>query len=66
MKILDFVYTTNVISKQICDDVLSVVKNKKWEKHQWYSNINNTRTSEETKELDVQPTDEVLQKILFK
>ena len=64
MKILDFVHTTNVISKQICDDVLSVVKNKKWEKHQWYSNINNTRTSEETKELDVQPTDEVLQKIL--
>ena len=64
MQVLDFVHVTNVISKQICEDILSVIKNKEWQKHQWYSNIEKTRTAEETKELDVQPTDESLQKIL--
>mgnify|MGYP003644973759 FL=1 len=64
MEILDYVYTTNVVSKQICDDILSVIKNKEWQKHTWYSNINDTKKSEETKELDVQPTSETLQQIL--
>ena len=64
MEILDYVYTTNVVSKQICKDILSVIKNQEWEKHKWYSNITNTSTSEETKELDVQPTSQSLQNIL--
>ena len=64
MEILDYVYTTNVVSKQICKDILSVIKNQEWEKHKWHSNITNTSTSEETKELDVQPTSQSLQNIL--
>ena len=61
MQILDYVYITNTVSKQICEDILSVIKNKEWKKHQWYSNIDKTKTSEETKELDVQPIDQELQ-----
>ena len=49
MQILDYVYITNTVSKQICEDILSVIKNKEWKKHQWYSNIDKTKTSEETK-----------------
>ena len=64
MQILDYVYITNTVSKQICEDILSVIKNKEWKKHQWYSNIDKTKTSEETNELDVQATSETLQQIL--
>ena len=64
MQVLDFVWVKNVISKQICEDILSVIKNKEWSKHEWYSPVTKERTSEETKELDIQPTDEALQQIL--
>lgn len=49
MEILDYVYTTNVVSKQICDDILSVIKNKEWQKHTWYSNINDTKNQKKQK-----------------
>ena len=64
MQVLDFVWVKNVISKQICEDILSVIKNKEWHKHEWYNSVTGNKTSEKTKELDVQATDASLQQIL--
>jgi len=61
MNVLDFVFVKNLIPTSVCDDVLNIVSKKDWQKHTWYNKKTGSSVSEETKELDVQPTDQDLQ-----
>jgi len=61
MNVLDFVFVKNLIPTSVCDDVLNIVSKKDWQKHTWYNKKTDSSVSEETKELDVQPTDQDLQ-----
>lgn len=53
-KVLDYVYVTNVIPKNICKEIIDSIDKRDWEKHKWYDYGANTMKSEDSKELDVQ------------
>jgi len=54
MKIIDYVYVTNVVSNTMCKDIIKSIDKRDWEKHKWYSADTGEMTSEKKKELDVQ------------
>lgn len=53
-----------IIPTNICDNILNVIENREWKPHTWYNSKTNTSHSEETMELDVQPSCSELQNIL--
>ena len=61
MEINDYVYVTNILPKDLCQNIVEVISKRDWSKHSWHNPVDNTKISEKTKELDVQPTDYELQ-----
>ncbi len=58
MKLFDYVTVENLIPKDVCETVLKQIEQREeWRPHTWYNNKNDSRHSEETKELDILPTD---------
>ena len=53
-----------IIPADLCDSIVQDIETRKWDKHQWYNNAEDSWHSEETKELDVQGTTAELQKVL--
>ena len=54
-KLKDFIHhEKNMMPESFCDDIVSVIKERDWIPHTWYSPTNNTSVPEQTKELDVQ------------
>lgn len=53
-----------IIPSNICDYIIDETEKREWSPHQWHSSQTNTFYSEETKELDVQQTNEELQSII--
>ena len=53
-----------VIPADLCDAVVQNIETREWEPHSWYDHINESVSSEETKELDIQPITPELQKAL--
>ena len=61
MKINDYIYTTNIIPKELCKNLIKQINKKEWQKHTWHSVENDSYASEKEKELDVQPIDAEMQ-----
>ncbi len=53
-----------VIPSYVCDRVIKNIETREWNPHNWYDYHKDSRVSEETMELDVQPTTAELQKLL--
>lgn len=65
MEILDYVTIENLIPKDVCETVLEKIKQREeWKPHEWYNNISDSRHSEETKELDILPTEANTQEMM--
>lgn len=64
-KLTDFIFQKNVISPDLCKEIISLTENDHWQKHQWYVVTDNKSVSNETKELDVLFPDPVLTSKLF-
>ena len=65
MEILDYVTIENLIPKDVCETVLEKIKQREeWKPHEWYNNISDSRHSEETKELDILPTETNTQEMM--
>ena len=63
-KVQDYIHVEHIIPKNICDNVVNNIKNKEWSPHIWYNYKNDSYSSEETMELDVQDSTPELQKLL--
>ena len=50
-----------IIPLSLCDKIVEDIETREWEKHQWYNNVTDSHHSEETRELDVQPSTQELQ-----
>jgi len=61
MKINDYIYTTNIIPKELCKNLIKQINKKEWQKHTWHRVENDSYASEKKKELDVQPIDAEMQ-----
>jgi predicted 2-oxoglutarate/Fe(II)-dependent dioxygenase YbiX len=61
MNITDYIFKKKFLPKEFCTDVVEKIKNKEWDKHQWYNYNENSTQSEQTKELDVLSIMEELQ-----
>lgn len=58
----DFISVTNVIPKEVCDQIIEKTKDATWQKHAWYNPVEDNSVSAEDKELDVLfPTPDVSQ-----
>ena len=55
-----------IIPADLCDTVVKDIETRKWDKHEWYNNAENSWHSEETKELDVQSSTPELHQTLSK
>jgi hypothetical protein len=54
-KLFDLIHVERgVIPTDLCDDVVKDVQTRPWKSHAWYSNITDTRDSNETKEFGIQ------------
>jgi hypothetical protein len=54
-KLFDLIHVERgVIPIDLCDDVVKNVQTRPWKSHAWYSNITDTRDSNETKEFGIQ------------
>ena len=53
-----------IIPHDVCDAVVKDIETREWEPHQWYNNVTDTSSSEQTMELDVQNCSPQLQNIL--
>jgi hypothetical protein len=54
-KLFDLIHVERgVIPTDLCDDVVKNVQTRPWKSHAWYSNITDTRDSNETKEFGIQ------------
>ena len=53
-----------IIPTDLCDAVVKDIETREWKPHEWYNTVRDTSHSEETMELDVQPTTPELQKLL--
>ena len=54
-KLFDLIHVERgVIPTDLCDDVVKDVQTRSWKSHAWYSNITDTRDSNETKEFGIQ------------
>ena len=51
----------SIIPLSLCDKIVEDIETREWEKHQWYNNVTDFHYSEETRELDVQPSTKELQ-----
>lgn len=60
-KVADYILVTNVIPRQVCQDILQEIKGNEWSTHSWYTYAGNNYHSEQEKELDTQPTTQALQ-----
>ena len=64
-KLEDFIYIEEgIIPSYVCDRVVKNIETREWKPHTWYDYQKNSSYSEETMELDVQPTTAELQKLL--
>ena len=64
-KLEDLIYIEEgIIPSYVCDRVIKNIETREWTPHRWYDYQTNSSFSEETKELDVQPITEELQKLL--
>ena len=64
-KLEDFIYIEEgIIPSYVCDRVVKNIETREWNPHNWYDYHKDSRVSEETMELDVQPTTAELQKLL--
>ena len=52
-KVDDYIFVTNVIPKEVCEELIDECNKKQWKKHTWNNYATGTSTSEPTKELDV-------------
>tara|TARA_B110000503_G_scaffold139103_1_gene226736 strand:+ start:22 stop:600 length:579 start_codon:yes stop_codon:yes gene_type:complete len=64
-KLTDFIVQKNVISKELCKEMIEVTANEQWQTHKWYVVQDNQSVSHEDKELDVLFPDPVLTDKLF-
>ena len=55
-----------IIPADLCDAIVQDIETRKWDKHEWYNNAENSWHSEETKELDVQSSTPELHQTLSK
>ena len=55
-----------IIPPDLCDSIVQDIETRKWDKHEWYNNAENSWHSEETKELDVQSSTPELHQTLSK
>ena len=53
-----------IIPANLCDHIISDIESREWKPHSWYNNVQDTYGSEETMELDVQPSTPELQQLL--
>ena len=53
-----------IIPADLCDAIVNDIETREWEPHQWYNSQVDERYSNETMELDIQPTSPQLQKVL--
>ena len=61
----DFIYhERNSIPAPVCDNLVRTIKDREWSKHTWYNQIKDTKFSEDSKELDVQPITHELQEMI--
>ena len=52
-KVDDYIFVTNVIPKEVCEELIDECNKKQWKKHTWNNYETGTYHSEPTKELDV-------------
>lgn len=64
MNINNYIEVQNYIPKKICNEIISILKKQKWQKHKWYNAVTQTSTSEKNKELDVIMSNQEIQNIL--
>ena len=61
----DFIYhERNSIPAPVCDNLVRTIKDREWSTHTWYNQIKDTKFSEDSKELDVQPITHELQEMI--
>ena len=53
-----------IIPTNFCDAVVQDIEKRKWKPHEWYNPSTDKRTSEETKELDIQEATPALHKAI--
>lgn len=64
-KVSDYIFVTNVIPKNICENIIEEIESKHpWRPHEWYNPLEGTMKSEETMELDVTNSSVEIQTIL--
>ena len=64
-KLEDLIYIEEgIIPSYVCDRVVKNIETREWNPHSWYDYQQDSSYSEETMELDVQPTTPELQKLL--
>ena len=51
----DYIFITNAIPAEVCEQLIDECNKKQWKKHTWNNYAEGTFTSESTKELDVMP-----------
>ena len=53
-KLTEFIKVENIIPKEVCENVISIIEQKpNWKKHAWYNSVTYSHTFEEDKELDI-------------
>ena len=64
-KVEDYIHVEkNLIPKDVCDYIISVIEIQKWSPHFWYNPLQNKMTSEETMELDILASNKEMQDLL--
>ena len=65
MNILDYVTVTNVIDKNVCEQVIKLTEEKTWKKHEWtYTKDRFEQSSHKDKELDIQHTEQNIHELI--
>jgi len=59
-KLTDFILQKNVVSKELCKEIIDLTTNDDWQKHQWYMVQDDKSVSYDDKELDVLFPDPIL------
>lgn len=64
-KLTDFILQKNVVSKELCKEIIDLTTTDDWQKHQWYMVQDDKSVSYDDKELDVLFPDPILTSKLF-
>lgn len=64
-KLTDFIIQKNVVSKELCKEIIDLTANDDWQKHQWYMVQDDKSVSYDDKELDVLFPNPILTSKLF-